>query len=188
MWGKPGPAESSDAWNRPWPRTPAEFDKLIDLYLERLFKYAFRRLGNPHDAEDVVQEVFVRAYTGRSKRKSTVPVGPYLYRMVGNACTDLQRKHKRSAVLLEKLRSAEASNPQWSGKDSLNRAEEMRWAERLLQRLPVRQAEAIRLRVFGELQLNEVAQVLGCSVNTVSSRLRYGFRKLRRIVSREMET
>ena len=39
------------------------------------------------------------------------------------------------------------------------------------------------MRVFDELRLGEIAEIVGCSVNTVSSRLRYGFRKLRNLVS-----
>jgi RNA polymerase sigma-70 factor (ECF subfamily) len=64
-------------------------------------------------------------------------------------------------------------------------AEELRRAEQLLGRLPDAQAEVVRLRVFDELRLSEIAQIVGCSVNTVCSRLRYGFQKLRGLVSRE---
>ena len=64
-------------------------------------------------------------------------------------------------------------------------AEELRRAEALLARLPKPQAEAIRLRVCDELRLEQIAGLLGCSVNTVASRLRYGFRKLRRLVPQQ---
>ena len=66
-------------------------------------------------------------------------------------------------------------------------AEGLRRAESLLARLPEEQAEAIRMRVFDGLRLGEIAEVLGCPINTVGSRLRYGFQKLRNIVGAEQE-
>ena len=179
------PAESTDAWRDAWPQSKEDFERLVEVYLQRLVSYAFCRLGSIHDAEDVVQEVFVRVYArqfGRAKMKiaKTSPVGPYLYRMAANACTDLLRKRRRSEVPLDKIASGQKDV------SALYAAtEEMRRAEGLLRRIPRKQAEVIRLRVFDDLRVNEVAEVLGCSANTVSSRLRYGFEKLRKIVSRE---
>jgi RNA polymerase sigma-70 factor (ECF subfamily) len=66
-------------------------------------------------------------------------------------------------------------------------AEEWRRAGELLARLPQDQAEVVRLRVFDELRLSEIADVVGCSVNTVCSKLRYGFAKLRQALPRGEE-
>lgn len=179
--------ESTDAWDGSWPQSPKEFETLVDAFLDGLVRYAFRRLGNIHDAEDVVQGVFVRAFAERSKRKKISRVGPYLYRMVANACTDLLRKCRRSGVSLEEIGAEAIPSGQKNPSEVAAAAEEMRRAEELLRRLPKAQAEVIRLRVLDELRLNEIAEVVGCSVDTVSSRLRYGFKKLRKIVSKERE-
>jgi len=174
-----------DAWDGPWPQSRDAFAGLVDAYLDRLVRYAFRRLGNLQDAEDVVQEVLVRAFADRAKRKKTLAVGAYLYRSVANACTDVLRRRTGSAGSLKEVGEDvpvdESQNP---SKVALA-AEELRRAERLLSHLPDAQAEVVRLRVFDELRLREIADVVGCSVNTVCSRLRYGFRKLRDLVSRE---
>ena len=45
-------------WEGGWPQTPGEFERLVEAFQDRLVRYAFRRLGNLHDAEDVAQEVF----------------------------------------------------------------------------------------------------------------------------------
>jgi RNA polymerase sigma-70 factor (ECF subfamily) len=68
--------------------------------------------------------------------------------------------------------------------EAVQAAEERERAETLLRRLPPEQAEAIRLRVYDGLGLEQIADVLDCPVNTVSSRLRYGFQKLRDAVGR----
>ena len=177
----PEPMDSADAWNRAWPQTRCEFEALVDAYLDRLVRYAFNRVGNLQDAEDVVQEVFVRCFADRSRRKNITPVGPYLYRSVANACTDLLRRRSSSAVSrvgVEEL-PTEGDNPS----QLVEAADEFRRAEKLLGQLPQAQAEVVRLRVFEGLRLNEIAGVVGCSVNTVCSRLRYGFRKLRNLVA-----
>jgi RNA polymerase sigma-70 factor (ECF subfamily) len=66
-------------------------------------------------------------------------------------------------------------------------ADEWRRANELLGRLPQDQAEVVRMRVFDEMRLSEIAEVVGCSVNTVCSKLRYGFKKLRNLVGENKE-
>jgi len=177
--------ESTDAWNEAWPQSVGDFERLVDTYLQRLVQHAFRRLGSMPDAEDVVQDVFVRAYARRAECAAISPVGPYLYRMVTNACTDVLRRRGRTETSMSRLVNKRHTGDQTDASAQCAAAEEMGRIEELLRRLPKRQAAVVRLRVFDEMRLNEIAQVVGCSTNTVGCRLRYGFRKLRRIVSRE---
>lgn len=173
------------AWDAGWPQSPDEFRTLVDAYADRLVRYAFCRVGNLQDAEDAVQDVFVRTFQDPPHRRGGVRAGPYLFRSVANACTDLLRKRKRSAVVREEVGIQESSGGAESPSELALAADELRRAETLLGRLPQAQAEVIRLRVFDDLQLSEIAEVVGCSVNTVCSRLRYGFQKLRRLVPQE---
>jgi RNA polymerase sigma-70 factor (ECF subfamily) len=183
--GDPGATvpESTDTWSSGWPQSPREFEALVDAYLDRLVRYAARRLGSIQDAEDVVQEVFVRAYMERVKCQAVVRTGPYLYRMVANACTDFLRKRRSCVASLEDIEPEEPCSNERNPSEAAALNEETRRAEELLRLLPEGQAEVVRLRVFGELGLREIAETLGCPVDTVSSRLRYGFKKLRQIVS-----
>jgi RNA polymerase sigma-70 factor (ECF subfamily) len=160
---------------------------LVEAYAGRLVRYAFRQLGDYQDAEDVVQQVFVRTLVDRSNRGEVSAVGPYLYRSVGNACLDLLRARNSAAALREKIGRGESSVCANDPAEIAVAAEALRRAESLLARLPDEQAEAIRLRVFDGLRLNEIADVLGCPLNTASSRLRYGFQKLRRLVGEDGE-
>lgn len=182
MDSSPRPPDTTDAWNQAWPQTRREFEALVETFLDRLVSYACHRLGRLQDAEDVVQEVFVRTLTDRSKRKEITRVGPYLYRSVANACTDLLRKRGSGIVIRDGIAVDETCDPDASPSNAIEAAEEARQAERLLCQLPQDQAEVVRLRVMDELRLNEIADVVGCSPNTVSSRLRYAFRKLRSLV------
>jgi RNA polymerase sigma-70 factor (ECF subfamily) len=180
---EPMAPEPAEAWNCEWPQTPLEFEALVDAYLDRLVRYAARRLGNVHDAEDIVQDMFVRVYVERDGHRAVRQIGPYLYRMVANACTDSVRKRRGCIASLEDIGPEEPYSNEKNPSEAAAMNEETHRAEKLLQLLPEDQAEAIRLRVFGELRLREIAETLGCPVETVSSRLRYGFKKLRQIVS-----
>lgn len=159
-----------------WPQTIREFEALVEAIQDRLLHFAFYRLGNLQDAEDVVQEAFVRAYADREKLRKITWVTPYLFRMVGNRCMDLLRKRQRAGPELHE--ASAASPPDESGL-------EQRRIEGLLSRLPQREADVLRLRVFTELQFDEIAVVVGRSVPTVRSRFRYGIEKLRKILIRE---
>lgn len=178
-----------------WPQTTEEFSALVDTHLQRLLAYAAHRLRDPQDAEDLVQEVFIRAYVERAKHRDVLEVSAYLYRMTSNACADLIRKRwGRSTMFRVLLRADDPSDedgpasPERGPVQATSDAEQAERAEQLLARLPKAQAEAVRLRVFGGLTLGEIALMSGCSIHTVSSRLRYGFRKLRRIVKKERTT
>jgi DNA-directed RNA polymerase specialized sigma24 family protein len=83
---------------RPCDLSPAqsEFTELVDRYADRLVRFAFRRLGNLQDAEDIVQDLFATMFAAES-HDPVLLVGPYLFRSVGNACTDLQRRRARLA-------------------------------------------------------------------------------------------
>ena len=109
-------------------------------------------------------------------------VGPYLYRSVTNASTDVLRRRSTAAVVREKVGVAELAGgvralPKWPKACDGPRP---CWAT--CQRIrPMRSA----CGVFDGLRLAEIAEVLECPVNTVCSRLRYGFQKLRSLVSRK---
>jgi RNA polymerase sigma-70 factor (ECF subfamily) len=184
---RPKLPEAAAAYDGGWPQSAAEFERLVDAYLDRLVRFAVRKLGNLQDAEDIVQNVLTGVFRDRAKRRDVATVGPYLYRSVANACTDRLRTKSYSAVFREEFdiaaQLAGGDNPS----DLAAATDEWQRAERLLARLPQDQAEVVRLRVFDELRLSEIAELVDCSVNTVCSKLRYGFQKLRRLMAENEE-
>src|SRR5262245_60051791 len=93
-----GPADRSrppETGQRAWPKARSELASLVEDHADLLVWHAFRLLGSMPDAEDVVQDVFIRVFsTGRHEEVASVRA--YLYRAVGNACTDLLRSRTRS--------------------------------------------------------------------------------------------
>lgn len=162
-----------------WPQTREEFELLVDNVLDRLVRYAYSMLGSIDDAEDVVQEVLVRVYADRAKRKNVERVVPYLYRMVANACKERRRRERGRPAAVEVDRLNTLSDED----DNTHAAvDELQWVEHLLNQLPPKQAEVVRLRVIDDMPLADIARILGCLLPTVKSRLCYGLRKLRQIV------
>jgi RNA polymerase sigma-70 factor (ECF subfamily) len=164
-----------------WPQTVEEFNRLIEATQDELIHFAFYRLGNQGDAEDVVQDVYVQAFRNRNKRRHISRVRPYLFRMVSNRCIDVLRARSR------KLEDPVTDEPHigenaFSSVDARERAESL---SRLLMSIPEKEAEVVRLRAFSELSFREVADAVGASVPTVKSRFRYGIDKLRRLLSLE---
>jgi RNA polymerase sigma-70 factor (ECF subfamily) len=169
--------------NSAWPQTIDEFERFVEATQDDLVNFAFHQLGNQDDAEDAVQDVFVQAYRDRVKRRHITEPRLYLFRMVRNRCTDFHRVRMR--------RPAEAMTDQVASReDTFSRVaakEQSKELHRLLEKIPKREAEVIRLRIFSELSFAEVASILGASVPTVKSRFRYGMEKLRRVLNVEGE-
>lgn len=170
-------------WTSGWPQTPPEFEALIDTFQDRLVRYAFCRLKDVGEAEDIVQEVFLKAYARRNELCNVSHVAPYLYRMIANLCIDRLRRPKPVVLRLEAIRAENMPSARSVATERVAAAEQLKHADELLARLPRRQAEVLRLRVFDELSLAEIAEICGCSLATAKSRLRYGVARLRRILS-----
>ncbi len=168
------------------PQSPEEFEILVEVFQHRLVRYAFRRLGRYEDAEDVIQKVFTGFYLRLGKKKKIRRVGPYLYRMAANACTDFLPKHRRSEVPLEVVPDEELAAEQETSSPEAALIE-IRRIEALLRSLPEKQAEVIRLRVIDDLSFSEISAILKCSESTVKSRFRYGIDKIRARISGDLE-
>ena len=185
-WDQPS-TRHAGSWQGGWPQHPEEFEAFVEAYQHRLIRYAWRRLRNFHDAQDVVQEVFVRAFTERKKCQKVTNVSGYLYRMVANLCTDLLRRGKYRAVPLDEARLLDLPTQSPDSLMLVIATEKLQRIDTLLERIPERQAEIIRLRVFDELGPTEIARMLGLPLTMVKARLRHGLEKLRRMMTQEWE-
>lgn len=152
-----------------------ELEELADRCREPLFRFAFLRLGSRMDAEDVVQDAFLK--WAAAKRHAVDNPQAYLFRIVANACCD--RLRRRTALLpLDRLPA-----PPDETAEERDAREESRRIEALLDRLPPEQAEAIRLHTYASLRFTEIAEVLRCPVSTVKSRFGNGIAKLRKMLN-----
>ena len=184
---KDEPLPPNGQWQGGWPQTREGFECLVEVFKNRLVRYVFRRFGNLKDAEDVAQEVFVRAFADRDRHQSVANVSAYLYRMAANLCTDRLRRSKQANISLDNAEAVIILCPQPNGFQAAAAAEEIARIEALLRRVTPEQAEVIRLRIIDDLGPREIAKMLGWRESTVKSRLRHGLEKIREIIMREWE-
>jgi RNA polymerase sigma-70 factor (ECF subfamily) len=148
-----------------------------------VYGYVHAILADRAEAEDVVQEVFLRALT-RSRRWFGLrnPAG-YLYRAARNeALSRLRKRGVRTRAAAELTYSVEVLAPL---ETSLESAEEAARVNSALLALPVEQREVVVLKVYQNLTFNEIARITGASQNTAASRYRYALAKLKEILEEE---
>lgn len=157
------------------PECLKELEELVDSCREPLFRFAFFRLGSRMDAEDVIQDAFLK-WASRPERTVGHPRA-YLFRMVSNGCCD-RRRRRTPLVPLDQLTA-----PSDESAEEREAHEEARRIEALLDKLPPEQAETIRLHTYASLRFTEIAEVLRCPVSTVKSRFGSGIEKLKKMAN-----
>ncbi len=169
-----------------------EFGEL-ESHRAELTAHCYRMLGSPFDAEDAVQEAFVRAWRGRDRFEGRAAVRTWLYRIATNVCLDMLKGRERRARPMD---LGPAREPLES---NLNTRSEKTWIEPIpenliapdkdpadqaveresirlafvaaLQQIPARQRAALILREVLRWEASEVAELLGTSVASVNSSL-----------------
>ena len=158
-------------------------EQRLEDWLEDGYAVSFRTacliLGNPADAEEAVQEAFLRAWRFRDSLTSVPSIKPWLYRVVVNACysklrQEIPHRDRRAAdSLLDELSASEA--------DPAVLAQQSDVAETVLaalQRLPASLRVPIVLRYYADLSERDIALAIGRRQGTVKSRLHEARRRL----------
>lgn len=152
----------------------AAFRRLFDALYDPLVRYAFSAVRDASLAEDLVQEAFVRLWDLRESLDVSLPVRAYLYRAVRNLCLNSRRNDGTRRRLIEETVVTEtAAVPRAAVRpdDALDGAELQARLEALIDALPPRQREAIRLSRMEGLTHEEVAAAMGCAARTVNNHL-----------------
>lgn len=149
---------------------------LVERHLGRMVSFARRTLGDPSEAEDVAQEVFLRlwAHAGRW-RAGEARLSTWLHRVAANLCIDRLRK-RRERPLEEAPEPADARP---HAAEALGEREIGRHVNAAIRELPTSQRMAIAMCHFQGLSNLEAADALGVSVEALESLLARGRRKLR---------
>ena len=149
---------------------------LCDLYNPPLMRFSFRYLGSQDEAEDVVQEVFLRVL-----KNDTQPVNfrAWVYKIARNRCLDVIRSRGRR-VDDQDMPEASRIDAELTGcLTRLVRREQQAHLKRALAELPENQREVLHLRYAENLSRTEISEVLDVPEPVVKSRLYEGMVKLR---------
>ncbi|GAB3819125.1 SigE family RNA polymerase sigma factor [Micromonospora zhanjiangensis] len=141
------------------------YEEFVGVRLSAFLRYALMLTGDPHQAEDLVQETMVRAQLNWRRIRGSDSPDRYVRRMITNQYIDWRRGSWLKRVLLR----AELDESSAIHGDHAQRAAERDQIWSLLARLPRRQRAALVLRFYEDLPDAEIAGVLDCPVGTVRS-------------------
>jgi RNA polymerase sigma-70 factor (ECF subfamily) len=162
------------------------FEALMAQHERRVLRTALRLLGRLELAQDAAQEVFLRMHKYLARFDDERELGPWLYRMVVNACHDLRRKHGLVPTVSIDDVDEPAGDIATGVEDDLDRARRRALVARALEALPEKERAALVLRDIEGLPTSEVARILGSSETTVRSQVSTGRVKVKKIVEKLM--
>ena len=165
------------------------FNQLILRWERPIYALAYRTIGREEDARDVCQDTFLRAYRGLNGFRGQAKFSSWLYRIALNLCRDWMRRERRTPVVqapedMDLMDLAAAREPSESIEDRVGRHDLTRAVERAMALLPEEQRTAIVLKEYQGLTFQEIADLLGCPLSTVKTRLYQGLTVLRRELAR----
>jgi len=155
----------------------AAFDRLYERLERPLFGFIRARLGDAHEAEDVLQEAFVAVLRERDRRTEVRSVRAWLFQVAQNLCLNRVRSRARAGHALDEIRRAPpASEP--PPEQALEHDERARLLAHAVEKLPAALAELYHLRASG-MSYEELAEVTGVPTGTVKSRMHELVKRLR---------
>ncbi len=155
-------------------RDEAAFRELIRLYHHPLTYYVRRLVEDVVIAEDVMQEVWMAAWSGIRTLRNPRLFGVWIYRIARNRSARYWKKRVREAALDSMSRTEEPRVlPPVAGRDAARRTHE------LIEALPLPQREALTLFLIEGMSYEEIAAVTEAPIGTVRSRIHHGRRTLR---------
>ncbi|QTD48992.1 RNA polymerase sigma factor [Sulfidibacter corallicola] len=163
------------------------FAALVDRCQAGLIQYLTLMCGDPPEAEDLAQEVFVRLYRRRAHYEPVAKLKTYLYHIARNLLKDrYRRKHRRGADI-----SLEAPDPQGvalseklvGDRPDPHHLEKLSLYD-LIGKLPEGQRDVLLLNSVEQLTYPEIAQILEIPIGTVKTRMFFAVRKCRELLGR----
>jgi RNA polymerase sigma-70 factor (sigma-E family) len=151
------------------------YEEFADSRLAALLRYALMLTGDPHTAQDLVQETMVRVQLNWRRVARADSPENYVRRMLTNQYVDWRRGSWLRRVRLRPEPDPTVAAPRDHAQYSADRDQVWSW----LERLPPRQRAALVLRFYEDLPDAEIAEVLGCAVGTVRASISRGLATLR---------
>ena len=154
------------------------YARLVDLHYDRCARIAFRILGNREDAEEAIQDAFLRAYKALGDYEDRERFSAWLTRILVNQCrTVLATQRRRDAVFPD----LDPNAVEFSTTPDLG---DGAWPEleRVLARLPADQREAIVLKYADDLTYEEMSRITGAGESALKMRVQRAFARLRALL------
>lgn len=178
----------ADLIRRAQSREASAFDALVDRYSVRLYGYLYRLTGSRTDAEDLLQELFIRVVRMIGRYEHDGRFDAWLFRIATNLVRDRARRARTGVPTLtgntddghlqDVAVDPESSDPS-RGLQTAEEVDRLQWA---LGQLPEAEREVVMLRHFSDLSFRDIAEVMGTPLGTALARAHRGLAKLRELM------
>jgi len=170
------------------------YEILVTRYRQRVYTLAYGMLRNEHDATDIAQEAFVRAWQGIRRFRKSASFYTWIYRITTNLCIDFVRKRDRKPTThfeeaLDPDTNADVAEPPSTNPQPPQEMERKELREQIdaaLAELSPDHRVVVQLREFEGLEYAAIAKIVGCSIGTVMSRLHYARKHLQKLLKDEL--
>ncbi|UFT99545.1 RNA polymerase sigma factor SigW [Radiobacillus kanasensis] len=163
------------------------FEDVVSFYQNKVYQICFRMIGNKHEAEDLAQEAFIRAFVNIQSFDSKKKFSTWLYRIATNVTIDRIRKKKPDYYLDAEVKGTEGldmysqlSSDQPLPEEELESLEMQTYIQNEIMALPPKYRSVIALRYLDELSLLEISEILDIPVGTVKTRIHRGREALKK--------
>jgi RNA polymerase sigma-70 factor, ECF subfamily len=163
-----------------------KFALFVDKYKGPVYNLVYRLTGSRHDAEDLAQETFIKAYKSLNNFKTKKKFFPWLYTIAIN----LTRNHlkKKKPLFVENIEDIKPDNRQkdkYNPEITLIKHQEAQALARSIQRIPIALREAVILRYYFYLPFKEIARILCISLSGAKMRVYRGLEKLEILMNKD---
>ncbi|OZU87497.1 RNA polymerase sigma factor SigW [Virgibacillus indicus] len=163
------------------------YEDVVSFFQNKIYQHCFRMLGNAHEAEDIAQEAFIRAYVNIHSFDDKRKFSTWLYRIATNLTIDRIRKRKPDYYLDAEVKGTDGLDmySQLASKDRLpgeevESIELQRYIHQEISGLPPKYRSIIMLRYLEEFSLQEISDILDIPLGTVKTRIHRGREALRK--------
>ncbi|WP_188456742.1 RNA polymerase sigma factor SigW [Virgibacillus oceani] len=165
----------------------AAFEDVVAFYQNKIYQHCYRMLGNVHEAEDIAQEAFVRAYVNIHSYDDKRKFSTWLYRIATNLTIDRIRKRKPDYYLDAEIKGAdgldmysqlETDSP--LPEEEVESLELKSYIHHEISELPPKYRTIIILRYLEDFSLKEISDILDIPLGTVKTRIHRGREALRK--------
>ncbi|ANC75491.1 RNA polymerase sigma factor SigW [Fictibacillus nanhaiensis] len=171
------------------------FEGIVDLFKDKIYRHCFRMVGNGHEAEDLAQETFLRAYRNIGKYNSEYKFSTWIFRIATNLCIDRLRKKKPDYYLDAEVPGTDGATmySQLSSEEPLpeevvTENEEWNELQAEIMKLPEKYRTAILLKYVEDLSLEEISKIMDIPVPTVKTRIHRGREALKKVFQMVVKT
>ncbi len=161
------------------------FEYLFNRYREAIHRLFVQRTGSPDDADDLLQETFVKVYVNLHRYNAAYTFGQWVYTIARNTFVDYVRRRQDGLPIDDRFTAPASSAP--TPEESVIHSQQQTQIEQCLSLLDPRYSQLIRMRFIEEYSYEEIAAKLSLPMGTVKTRIHRAREQMCRLIARSDE-